>query len=110
MIRQSDFPGWSKEQIDKFNFHPIISKSNTYFFEEARFIALNNVIIGEDENGEKIYWSLRFSAFIRTMLLNYQSCNDEFLNKMLGFLDESELVYKNYLNKEEQEKIKEDFV
>jgi hypothetical protein len=29
---------------------------------------------------------------------------------MIGFLDEYELAYKNYLNNEEQNKIKEDFV
>jgi hypothetical protein len=110
MIRQSDFPGWSKEQIDKFNSHPMISKSYDSFFEEARWTALNNVIIGEDENGEKIYWSLRFNAFMQTMILNTNSCNDAFFNKMIGFLDEYELAYKNYLNNEEQNKIKEDFV
>lgn len=110
MIRQSDFPGWSKEQIDKFNSHPMISKSYEYFFDYTRWSALNNVIIGEDENGEKIYWSLRFNAFMQTMILNTNSCNDAFFNKMIGFLDEYELAYKNYLNNEEQNKIKEDFV
>ena len=65
---------------------------------------------GEDENGEKIYWSLRFNAFMQTMILNTNSCNDAFFNKMIGFLDEYELAYKNYLNNEEQNKIKEDFV
>jgi len=110
MIRQSDFPGWSKEQIDKFNSHPMISKSYEYFFEYTRWSVLNNVIIGEDENGEKIYWSLRFNAFMQSMILNTNSCTDEFLNKMIGFLDEYELAYKNYLNNEKQEKIKEDFV
>lgn len=110
MIRQSDFPGWSKEQIDRFNSHPMISKSYNNFFEETRWTALNNVIIGEDENGEKIYWSVRFSAFMQSMLYNTQSCNDAFLNKMIGFLDEYELAYKNYLNNIEQEKIKDDFV
>ncbi len=29
---------------------------------------------------------------------------------MIGFLDEYELAYKNYLNNEEQKKIKDDFV
>ena len=110
MIKPNDFPGWSKEQIERFNSHPMISKSYTYFFEETRFTTLNNVIIGEDENGEKIYWSVRFSSFIESMIYNTNSCTDEYLNKMIGFLDEYELAYKNYLNNEEQKKIKEDFV
>ena len=110
MIRQSDFPGWSKEQIERFNSHPMISKSYEHFFEYTRWSALNNVIIGEDENGEKITWALRFDAFMQSMILNTNSCTDEFLNKMIGFLDEYELAYKNYLNNEEQEKLKEDFV
>lgn len=110
MIKQIDFPGWSKEQIDRFNSHPMISKDLNHFFEDTRWTALNNVIIGEDENGEKIYWSVRFGEFMNTLLLNTQSCNDAFLNKMIGFLDEYELAYKNYLNSIEQEKIKEDFV
>ena len=47
---------------------------------------------------------------MQTMILNTNSCNDAFFNKMIGFLDEYELAYKNYLNNEEQNKIKEDFV
>ena len=110
MIKANDFPGWSKEQIERFNSHPMISKDLEHFFEDTRWTALNNVIIGEDENGEKIYWSVRFGAFMETLLLNTNSCTDSFLNKMIGFLDEYELAYKNYLNNIEEEKIKDDFV
>lgn len=110
MIRTCDFPGWSKEQIEKFNSHPMISKDLNHFFEYTRWSALNNLIIGEDENGEQISWALRFNAFMQTLILHTNSCTDEFLNKMIGFLDEYELAYKNYLNNYEQEKIKEDFV
>lgn len=110
MIKPNDFPGWSKEQIERFNSHPMISKDLNHFFEDNRWTALNNIVIGEDENGEKIYWSVRFSAFMETLILNTNSCTDEFLNKMIGFLDEYELAYKNYLNNIEQEKIKDDFV